>query len=1116
MTASSFPAPATRANPFERLLALRIPLTSEVAAYAVLFVAGFALRFWDLGSRAYHHDESIHAQWSWKLIQGDYTHSPVFHGPFYYHFQGALFGIFGANDYTGRLSPALAGLGILLLPLLLRRWLGPAGTLAAVAFIAFSPTVVYYSRFMREDIFMAFFVLLLAVAMWRYFSEGRERWLIFASLGFTGGVTTKEGMFLTMGIFLVYLMFHVAGDLTRDTARMRFRQLRATRDSAADQDDPELGPRPMLGSSLEALAVESTNFGFVLRTVFLVPVVLPIVCLWPFLRGLRERMGWDELPRSADLLILIGTLTVPLLLTPLLRVPLESLGVVNKDIALADGRMVSRLDWNNHLQFTVSRDDGLLLAGLFLLTTSATAFVGLQWRPRIWLICFGMSAAVYLALMTSFFTNPDGFISGPWGSIDYWRGEQSHGFRGDQPWYYYYILMPAYEFLPLIIAVVGAYWAVFRGTAFSRFLVTWVVGQWLLLSWASEKMPWNNTHIAVPTCILAAWVVNHAYMRIFAGARRPQLFRELPMAAVLGAGMLVAIVLLPNTTAYNAVRVVITLLGAFAIAYLAGPYGRRAVGAFAIAALIGGLSFFSIRTMYAASFQRGDIPKDLLVYTQSSPDIPRIMNDISRLAEATGKGRNLPIAVDATDSFAWPWAWYLRDYKCVAYPDLTNGIVGTSNCQGEEQPYAVVLVNRANISRVEDWAAQNQPGYYTPGQAYPHRWWFNENYKDAVKVTKGQACTAQFGNCGPFRPKTWSTLAEGVFERGWLKTWYSFWRYHDPDRIIGATGPRSCNSCGSVDASAYFPAAFDRTTGRLSTRTIEPPRPGVDAAGRPTFGGPGTQAGNLAAPSDIEVDAAGNLYVIDHQRRKLQKFDKDGNILGSVDIRKNPADAGEQSEPWGLGLLPDGRVVVADTFGWRIRIFDRDLKPTEVTFGQPPSSTSLAPGPYDLFGPRDIIVDSAGQIWVTDTGNGRIVIYTDRGEFVRAIGTKGPGPGQFDEPVGLAIAPDGTVYVADMYNARVVVLDAQGVYRSEFKVEGWGGKGVDDKPYLRVLRDGRIALSLPLLNQVRLYSSSGVLQATIAPTDEPLSRPYGMVETLDGKLWIVEGGANRVRQFPIP
>src|SRR5690606_5122376 len=125
MTADSTTAqPGARLTSLEAVLTRRLAVTWEMALYTVVFAAAFGLRFWDLGSRALHHDESIHAQWSWRLIQGDYTHSPIFHGPLYYHVQGLFFLVFGDSDYTSRLSAAVFGMGIVALPLLLRKRLG--------------------------------------------------------------------------------------------------------------------------------------------------------------------------------------------------------------------------------------------------------------------------------------------------------------------------------------------------------------------------------------------------------------------------------------------------------------------------------------------------------------------------------------------------------------------------------------------------------------------------------------------------------------------------------------------------------------------------------------------------------------------------------------------------------------------------------------------------------------------------------------------------------------------------------------------------------------------------------------------------------------------------------
>jgi DNA-binding beta-propeller fold protein YncE len=264
----------------------------------------------------------------------------------------------------------------------------------------------------------------------------------------------------------------------------------------------------------------------------------------------------------------------------------------------------------------------------------------------------------------------------------------------------------------------------------------------------------------------------------------------------------------------------------------------------------------------------------------------------------------------------------------------------------------------------------------------------------------------------------------------------------------------------------------------------------------------------------VESDADGNLYVIDSAQRKLQKFDQAGNSLASVDIREDPANGAEQAQPWGLGIAPTGEIVVADTFGWRLRVFDKDLKPLR-TIGTIPD-TSRAPGPFELFGPRDAAVDAQGQVWVTDTGHDRIQVFTLGGDFVKSIGSEGNGQLQFNEPVGIDIGPDGAIYIADMYNRRVQILNSDGTYRSEFQVDGWGGQEVNDKPYLRVLKDGRVALGLPAANQVRIYSAQGTNPVTVASGSEPMDTPYGIVETADAKLWVVESGKARLRQFAIP
>ena len=1033
---TSGPAPATEGNAFDRLLARRIEVDWVLVAYVLVFAAAFALRFWDLGARALHHDESIHAKWAWDFAQGSYTHSPVFHGPLLYLVQGFTFIVFTATDYTARISPALFGMAVVAAPFAFRRWLGSKGVFAAVTFLAFSPTLVYYSRFLRMDIFLAFFLLVLVAAMWKYLHDGRTRWLIIFAATLALAYSTKEAAFLFVAFLLLYLNGQLALDLTRQP----------TEESGAG----------------------ATWVRF-FRAAALYPFSWIIAALWPLL---REAGAWRRLPRAGDLVVLTGTLTLPFLV-PFAKPLLE---------AFSSGP----LDFPEICAAASTRDIAALATG-FAVACAIAAVAGLLWRPRTWLIAAGVAVFIYLTLVTSLWTNLDGFCTGLWGSIDHWQAQHDYR-RGNQPWFYYLMLMPAYEFLPLVIALIGGAWALFRGSPFARFLVLWFVVLFAALSFAGEKMPWLNTHLAVPAALIAAWTIQRAWEHWSSPLLDARALLTIAFALSTAALTVVLFVLdwghpVAVRVTWGAVALLVTIV---TTGFVVSKLGRRTLPMLVVLIVVASLAFFSIRTMIEVTFERGDVPRDMLIYTQSSPEITRMADEIDALAEVTGKGADLRIAIDSRTSFAWPWVWYLRDYDNVVFSDMESGLP-----QGE---FDVVLVNATNAAIVSQDLVSRGVTSFAPPTRYPHRWWFPENYKNALTA-------------GPFEGEAWRQIGNGIFKGSWAKDAFLYWRDHDPRQ-----------EPGRVAGIAYFPLDFDRETGRLTTQTLEPAPPGVDAAGRPMFGGLGVRPGQFSSPVDVEAGPNGSLYVIDSAARRLQRFDAEGNFLAAIEL---PTDDGAGSQPWGLAVSDEGSVYVADTFGWRILAFDAELRRLTLSFGERPLFDGTPPGPYHLYGPRDLAIDSDGNLWVTDTGHNRIVVYTPMGEYVREIGApfdpatlgRGSGAAEFSEPVGIDIAPNGEIVIADMWNARVQVLDPSGAHLREFPVSGWGGADHLDKPYLRVLRDGRIALSLPSLGQVRIYSDTGALITVIDPEDESLSSPYGIVETPGGKLWIVEGGAGRVRLF---
>ena len=94
---------------------LRGILTRDGVVLPVLLIAvgALALRVVDLGARAMHHDESLHATFAWYLAEGrGYEHNPLMHGPLLFHTVAGVFKVAGDGDVASRLPMALAGAGV--------------------------------------------------------------------------------------------------------------------------------------------------------------------------------------------------------------------------------------------------------------------------------------------------------------------------------------------------------------------------------------------------------------------------------------------------------------------------------------------------------------------------------------------------------------------------------------------------------------------------------------------------------------------------------------------------------------------------------------------------------------------------------------------------------------------------------------------------------------------------------------------------------------------------------------------------------------------------------------------------------------------------------------------
>jgi len=172
------------------------------------------------------------------------------------------------------------------------------------------------------------------------------------------------------------------------------------------------------------------------------------------------------------------------------------------------------------------------------------------------------------------------------------------------------------------------------------------------------------------------------------------------------------------------------------------------------------------------------------------------------------------------------------------------------------------------------------------------------------------------------------------------------------------------------------------------------------------------------------------------------------------------------------------------------------------TLGEPVASATGA-----FRAPDDLVFDSQGNLYVADSGNGRIAKLDPNGKFLLQWGKKGKEPGQFSTAHSLAIDAQDHIYVGDRGNERVQVFDTSGQLLAV-----WSGFG---NPFgLLVLGDELLA-SEGDKHQIVHLDRDGKITARWG-TPETLKLPHLMAATSKGELLVAEVNGKRVQRFRRP
>jgi DNA-binding beta-propeller fold protein YncE len=158
----------------------------------------------------------------------------------------------------------------------------------------------------------------------------------------------------------------------------------------------------------------------------------------------------------------------------------------------------------------------------------------------------------------------------------------------------------------------------------------------------------------------------------------------------------------------------------------------------------------------------------------------------------------------------------------------------------------------------------------------------------------------------------------------------------------------------------------------------------------------------------LAVDLAGNMYVADTGRNRILVFGPNGAMLKT--IGRSGADLGGFTQPMMLAFAADGGLFVADWENSRIEHWN--------AVGQATDAWSIG------FHPFGVDVDQAGRVYVPDTEQHRVEVYTGQGALLGDLG--GPGSPALDVvPRQVAVARSGQLALYALGSDGIVRLDLE-------------------------------------------------------------------------------------------
>ncbi len=183
------------------------------------------------------------------------------------------------------------------------------------------------------------------------------------------------------------------------------------------------------------------------------------------------------------------------------------------------------------------------------------------------------------------------------------------------------------------------------------------------------------------------------------------------------------------------------------------------------------------------------------------------------------------------------------------------------------------------------------------------------------------------------------------------------------------------------------------------------------------------------------------------------------------------------------------------------------------TYAQSFGSTGTGNGQFQ--GARGAVIDSKGNFWVVDRGDGRVEQFNPKGEYLGQFGVKGENPGQLMSPAGLAIDAAGNFWVTGA-DGRVEQFSAKGEFIKQFSLQSSGDGQSSSPEDIAIDSKGNLWIVETGLNRVQEFTPEGKFLKRFGSTGSgggQFNFPRGIAIDPNGNIWVTDASNNRLEKF---